>query len=97
MLEPEDILNKYIGKGDTNQILIQKSKENKVDLIDLSEMKEEYRDIYILISEDITLNEISKTLNIDLTDLYQRIFLMELEGLIENKDNKYKIKKGVRQ
>ena len=62
--------------------------------LELSKVKEEYRGIYKAIKEEASINEISKKTKIDISELYQKLFLMEIEGLIEQYKNKYRIKQA---
>ncbi len=90
VIEPNDIIEKYTGCK-LKQITIEDI-ENK-NKIDLSNIKEEYREICKVIQEEsLGINDISKKVNLDISELYQRLLLMELEDIIEIKQNKYVIK-----
>ena len=58
----------------------------------MTNVKKEYRSIYKLLAEELSINELSAKTKIGISELYQKLFLMEIEGLIENKQSKYRIK-----
>lgn len=89
--EPNDIIAKYTNNiGE--QITIEELEEMKGKELDLTNVKKEYRSIYKLLTEELSINELSAKTNIGISELYQKLFFMEIEGLIENKKSKYKIK-----
>lgn len=91
MLEPSEIIEKYTNYRH-KQISIEEIEQiNNISLIKLEEIKEEYREIYKLIAEEEGVNEISIKTKMSMQDLYQKLFLMEMEGLIESGNNRYKI------
>ncbi|MDE5830943.1 MAG: DNA-processing protein DprA [Clostridia bacterium] len=91
VLEPKEIIEKYTG-NEIKQISIQDLEElNKVNLVDLSKIKDEYREIYKLLTEELSLNELSLKTGIEVKNLYQKLFMMEMEGLITSSQNKYRI------
>lgn len=93
VMEPKEIIEKY-KRNKMRQItieeleIIQDKPENRLENI-----KEEYREIYKVLEKELSINEISKKTKIGITELYEKLFLMEIEGLIEINQNKYKIKK----
>ena len=92
-LSPKDILDNYIKYNEIEQITIEDLEQmNNEKSIDLNKIKPEYREIYEILKEGLNINEISKKTNIDISTLYQKLFMMEIEGLIEVRQNKYKIK-----
>lgn len=92
VIEPKEIIEKYERKID-KKITIEELEKNKIEEIEMKKIKPEYRKIYkVLIAKALSINEISLKTNIGILDLYQKLFLMELEGLIETEQNKYKIK-----
>jgi len=90
--EPNEIIEKYkIPK--VKQITIEDlEKNNEVSLSELGSIKEEYRNIYKELYIPLSINEISFKTGIDIKEIYTKIFMMEMEGLIEYKESKYKIK-----
>lgn len=90
--EPKEIIEKYT-KSEIEQISIEElEKLSRVSLMDMNEIKPEYREIYKVLAYEISLNEISLKTGINIKDLYQKLFMMEMEGLIESNQNRYKIK-----
>lgn len=89
--EPNDIIVKYTNNI-VKQITIEEIEKTNGKELDLTKVKKEYRSIYKLLVEELSINEISAKTKIGISDLYQKLFLMEIEGLIENKQSKYKIK-----
>ncbi len=93
VIEPKEIIERYRGKEIEQITIEQLEKRNKKVEVDLSRIKEEYKEIYKLVAiEELNINEIKIKTKIEISELYQKLFLMEMEGLIENKNNKYKIK-----
>ena len=93
VIEPKEIIERYRGKEIEQISIEQLEKRNKKEETNLSKIKEEYRQLYkILEIEELNINEIRIKTKIEISELYQKLFLMEMEGLIENKNNKYKIK-----
>ena len=92
VVEPRDILEMYGIKAE-RQITIDDLDLSVEPLLKLNEIKEEYRKVYSVLYEPLNVNEISLETHIDITELYEKLFLMELDGLIEKHENKYVIKK----
>lgn len=93
ILNPKQIIENYIEKS-TRQISIKELEEkSKIDLYDLHEIKQEYREIYKLLLQGNSINEIKAKTNMNLQELYQKLFMMELEGMIENKHGRYTVNK----
>lgn len=91
VLSPNDILEKF-GKYEASQLTIEElKKQTRITTYKLSEIEEEYRDIYKILYEPLSINEISDKTGISLTEVYSKLFMMEIEGLIEQKQNKYVI------
>ena len=89
VLSPNDILKNF-GKYETRQILIEElEKQTKITTYKLNEIKEEYREIYRILYEPLSINEISDKTGMGITETYSKLFMMELEGIIEQKQNKY--------
>ena len=91
VLEPSEIVEKYTQKQ-IRQITIEEIEARQKDKINLSKIPKEYQRIYKLLVEEMSINEISKKTKIEISELYETLFTMELEGLIESNQNKYKIK-----
>lgn len=91
VIEPKEIIETYKRRIE-KQITIDELEEGIVEEVDISKVKPEYREIYKTLTQELNINEISIKTNIGILDLYQKLFLMEIEGLIERKQNKYKIK-----
>lgn len=90
IMEPSEIINKYLESHEYSQISIEDLE--KEETFDLSQIKTEYREICELLINGFNINEIGKNLGIDLSELYQKLFLMELEGVIEKKQGSYVMK-----
>ncbi|MCI8620930.1 MAG: DNA-protecting protein DprA [Clostridia bacterium] len=93
VLEPIEIIADF-KKNIEKQITIEELEQMNEKYLELSKVKEEYRGIYKAIKEEASINEISKKTKIDISELYQKLFLMEIEGLIEQYKNKYRIKQA---
>ena len=50
------------------------------------------REIYITIKEGLSIDEISRKTKISLTEIYSKLFMMEIEGIIEKRGNGYIVK-----
>lgn len=88
---PDEILEKYMART-KNKIAIDESVNNrKKESIDISSIPDEYAEIYRILNEPLSVNEISEITGIELTDVYAKLFLMEIEGLIKKCGNKYEI------
>ncbi len=85
---PEEILREYINTKRMVQISID-DLEKKSQKIDIQNIKEEYREIYKILEEPLSANEISEKTGIDVTEVYSKLFLMEVEELIKPQGNKY--------
>ena len=86
-MSPGDILEEYGIKYDKKEELEQiyeKKKEIKI--------KPEYKELYNLITESqIEINELAKKSKLDISELNQKITMMEIEGYIESlPGNEYK-------
>ena len=87
VLSPGDILEEYGIKYDKKEELEQiYEKKKKIKI------KPEYKKLYNLITEDpIEINELAKKSNLDISELNQKITMMEIEGYIESlPGNEYK-------
>ena len=91
VLEPREIIEKY-NRSLESEITIEELRRLGEKCLDLTNVKKEYRGIYKAISENANINEISKITKMDIQEVYKRLFLMEIEGIIENHKNKYRIK-----
>lgn len=88
--KPSEILEKYEIKNMTHEITIEQlNEQNKITPIKLNQIAEKYRDIYEILYEPLSANEISMKIKKDITEVYSKIFLMEIEGLIKKIGNKY--------
>lgn len=92
VLEPSEIINKYLEEPEYSQISMEELEEIPKEIFDLSNIKEEYREICELLIKNLSINEIGKELGIDLSEVYQKLFLMELEGVIETSQGNYVVK-----
>lgn len=91
ILSPKEIIEKYKGRA-LEQISIKDLKSMKQsNLYDLSKIQKEYQEIYKYLAEEESLNEISIKIGISLQELYQTLFMMEMEDLIINVNGKYKV------
>jgi len=89
VLSPKDILEKF-GKNEIRQITIEElDKQTKITAYKLNEVKEEYREIYKILYVPLSINEISDKTGMTITEVYSKIFMMELEGLVRQDKNKY--------
>lgn len=87
VLSPGDILEEYGIKYDKKEELVQiYEKKKKIKI------KPEYKELYNLITEKpIEINELAKKSKLDISELNQKITMMEIEGYIESlPGNKYK-------
>ena len=87
VLSPGDILEEYGIKYDKKEELEQIYEKKKK-----TEIKPEYKELYNLITEDpIEINELAKKSKLDISELNQKITMMEIEGYIESlPGNEYK-------
>lgn len=86
---PSEIMEKY-GTSETRNITIEElDKKNKITPIKLNQVPEEYRDIYEILYEPLSINEISIKTKLNITEVYSKLFLMELEGLVKRQGSKY--------
>lgn len=91
VLEPRDILEKY-GIYKKNIISLKDLDESeKISIYKLNEINEEYRAIYEILYRPLSVNEISIKTGTSLTEVYSKLFMMEMEGLIIQEENKYRI------
>lgn len=87
VLSPGDILEEYGIKYDKKEELVQiYEKKKKIKI------KPEYKELYNLITEKpIEINELAKKSKLDISELNQKITMMEIEGYIESlPGNEYK-------
>lgn len=87
VLSPGDILEEYGIKYDKKEELVQiYEKKKKIKI------KPEYKELYNLITEKpIEINELAKRSKLDISELSQKITMMEIEGYIESlPGNEYK-------
>ena len=89
MLEPSEILKIYSKYNIQNLSIDYLNQENKMDTFKLNNINEEYRKIYEILQEPLSINEISEIAEIDITEVYSKLFMMEIEGLVMQKGNKY--------
>lgn len=68
-------------------------KESRRTSSNLSQIKKEYREIYIAVEGGLSIDEISQKTKISLTEIYSKLFMMEIEGIIEKNGNSYIVKK----
>ena len=91
VIEPREIMQRY-GIYNFKQISLDDLEKNKkVSTFKLNQIDEEYRVIYEILYVPLSVNEISSKLNMSLTEVYSKLFMMEMEGLIIQKQNKYMI------
>ena len=91
MIEPKDILENY-GIYKVNKITLKDLDESqKISIYKLNEINEEYRAIYEVLYKPLSVNEISIKTGTSLTEVYSKLFMMEMEGLVVQEENKYKI------
>lgn len=89
VLEPEEIIQKY-KKREIEQITIEELKNNlSKKEIDLNNIEEDYRTIYEILKEELSINEISMRTEIGVLELYEKLFMMEIEGLVYEERGKY--------
>ncbi len=87
VIEPKEIIEKYMDfkPKQLSIIDILENKKNK-----LKSVKKEYRKIYeCLQNGELGINEISIQTGLCIAEIYQKLVMMELEGIIEFKQNKY--------
>ena len=99
VIEPNEIIQKYTNKK-VKQLSIEDLECNKkIKQVDLKEIKEEYRKIYKVLTKELNINEINIKTGIEISELYEKLLLMQMEGIIENDKGKYKalikLKKGL--
>ncbi len=88
---PQDVMQTYGVNANTQITIEELEKNNQKVPIDLNEIPEEYREIYKILYEPLSVNELSSKLKIEVTEVYSILFMMELEGLIKKYENKYVI------
>lgn len=80
------------GVDGSGQITMEELEQNcQKAQINLNDIPEEYRDVYKILSEPLSVNELSSKLKVEVTEIYSILFMMELEGLIKKHENKYVI------
>ncbi len=87
VISPMEIIERYKLK-DIQQVSIEDLEKIKMEE-SIDNIKEEYRDIYIGIRDNLSIDEISAKNKIDITDIYSKLFMMELDGIIKKDGNKY--------
>lgn len=87
IMEPREIIERYSGVFLEKQISIE-DLENSAR-IDFEEIKDEYREIYEVLSKSMSVSEIQEITGIELSELYQKLFMMEVEGLIRVNQSRY--------
>ena len=94
VIEPKEIIQKYSNVTFEKQISIEDLDDVKESTkIDFDSIKEEYRLIYQFLPKRPTVNELRAETGMELSDIYQKLFMMEMEGLIVLKQNRYEINK----
>lgn len=89
VLSPNDILEQF-GKFEEEQLSIEDlEKQTKITAYRLNEIKEEYREVYKILYEPLSINEISDKTGMTITEVYSKLFMMELEGIIKQEQSKY--------
>ena len=91
VLEPNEILEKFNSKIKKQITIEELDKQSRVTAFRLNGIKEEYRPIYEILNKPMSVNEISIETGIDLTDVYSKMLMMELEKLVTKVGNKYVI------
>ncbi len=91
VLEPSEILEKFNSKIKKQITIEELDKQSRVTAFRLNGIKEEYRPIYEILNKPMSVNEISIETGIDLTDVYSKMLMMELEKLVTKVGNKYVI------
>lgn len=91
VLDPKEVIAKYTDDIAEQVSIDDLESQNKKYTMDITSIKEEYREIYKVLKEELNINEISIKTNIPISEIYQKLFLMEMDGLIECNKNKYKI------
>lgn len=86
---PSDVMEKYRTVEKKNITIEELDKKNKITPIKLNQVPEEYKKIYEILYEPLSINEISIRTKLDITEVYSKLFLMELEGLVKRQGNKY--------
>lgn len=94
VIEPKEIIEKYSNIVLQKQILIEDLEDTNTNTkVDFNRIKDEYRQVYELLPKKPTVSEIQAETGMEISELYQKLFMMELEGLIILKQNRYEIKK----
>ena len=91
VLDPSEIVETYTKKK-ISQITIEEIEARIKPKVNIKSMPKQFRKIYKILHEELSVNEISKETKIDISEIYEVLFTMEMEGLIESNQNKYKIK-----
>lgn len=94
VLKPKEIIERYTEKKIKQISLEDLEKQRENTKINLEKIKKEYREIYKILEKELSINDISIKTKIEISKLYEILLMMEMEGLIESKQQKYKIKKG---
>ena len=91
VLQPKEIIEGYTGEK-AKQISIEELEENKKSEITYANgIKEEYKELYSFLAKGFGINEIIINTGINLQELYEMLFLMEIDGIIKNVNGKYEI------
>ena len=91
VLEPSEILEKFNSKVKKQITIEELDKQSRITTFRLNNIKEEYRPIYEILNKPMSVNEISIKTGIDITDIYSKMLMMELEKLVTKVGNKYVI------
>ena len=91
VLEPNEILEKFNSKIKKQITIEELDKQSRITTFRLNNIKEEYRPIYEILNKPMSVNEISLETGIDITDIYSKMLMMELEKLVTKVGNKYVI------
>ena len=76
-----------IGKTNFEQLSLE-----DIDMqskINLNHVKDEYKDIYLGLKEGLSITEISIKTKQDCSEIYSKLFMMELEGIISKSGSNY--------
>lgn len=91
VIEPNDIIKRYTGNI-VKQVSIEELEANRKIEEEPKKVKQKYKKVYNILSEELTINEISKKIGMDVSELYQKLLMMEIDGIIEITHNKYRRK-----
>ncbi len=91
VLEPKEILEKYNLKIKKQITIEELDKNNITNTFRLNNVKEEYKEIYKILTRPMSIDEICIETGLDVTDVYSKMLMMELEKLVTKSGNKYTI------